>query len=507
MTNPISLKIQQNQTQNLKQIQRLMMSSNMQQAIYLLQLPILELVEVIENELESNSIIESIDEENFESENETSSDIKIAADLELELESKHNLDLNLDVTEQDLTFNDSLFEVLLHLDENFQNSWEETYSHSEKRTVEEDKLLTYSTDAICELPSLYQHLIQQSLETFDNCEDRKIAEALIGNFDSNGFLAVPLNEIAILYNFEEQKLENVLKLIQEFEPYGVGARSIHESLLIQLRCQHKENTLAYTIIEKHYDELLHNRITAIQEGLGCTLEKIMEALTKEISHLDLHPGTLYSRELVQLLVPDIFMTLDGDDLIINVNHDFLPLWRINPTYRKMLLDDTVPIETKKFIQEKILSAKWLQRMISERASTLERIAIFLSKKQRDFFLNPEGQIAPLTMKIVADELNLNESTITRAIANKCISSPRGLFPLRYFFSGKYVSKEGKNISSQSVSDLLQEIIDKEDKKKPYSDAALSNQLQNQGIVCARRTIAKYRMALSLGNAQQRKKYV
>ena len=193
-------------------------------------------------------------------------------------------------------------------------------------------------------------------------------------------------------------------------------------------------------------------------------------------------------------------------MYVSINDEPLPQLCFNRRYLRMLDDPSLSVDTRNFIKQKILSAQWFFQNIHQRNTTLERIAQSLTKRQYQFFSQYDGKLTPLTMKMLAEELNLHESTIARAVVNKYLHTPRGLFPLRFFFTNAYQSTEGEDLSSATVREKLQTLIKNEDKLKPLSDEALSLQLQAQGISCARRTIAKYRRALEIGNAHQRKKF-
>ena len=346
----------------------------------------------------------------------------------------------------------------------------------------------------------------QANEALPEEKDRVLAESLIGNLDENGFLTIPLQEIASLQNCTVAQLEKVLAVIQTFDPCGIGARNLQESLLIQLRSQGKQGTLAYAIIEKHFNDLLQNHIPAIKKGLHCSADQIGKAIDQCITHLDLHPGRRLFHQTASYITPDLTLQLDGESLAVTVNEESLPPLRLNRRYLRMLDDETLASETKTFIQQKVVSAKWLLRNIMQRNDTLAKIGEALARWQREFFLNADGKLVPLTMKTVADELQMHESTIARAVANKYIDTPRGLFSLRFFFTNALTNGAGDEISAKTARDMLCEIIENEDKSRPHSDEALSAIMKAKGINCARRTIAKYRLALNIGNAQQRRKF-
>jgi RNA polymerase sigma-54 factor len=481
------LELQTQQKQHLNLTQRLIMSAHMQQAIRLLQLPLLELEPFIEEQITSNPLLEIVDEKEDSSEQD---------DSPLEEEP---------LEEKEIIIDDQDFTILRNLEEEFQDHFAEGGNTQLKRSTEEEKYKTYLENSIPSELNLYQLLVQESHETFETVKDLEAAEILIGYIDECGFLTTSLSEIVLLHNFSLDHLTRILKEIQTFEPYGVGAATIQESLLIQLRCLKKETTLAYRIVETYYEELLHNRIPLIQKSLHCSSTEIKVALN-DISKLDLHPGTQYSRQKAQPLIPDVNLRLEGDLLVVDINRDYAPHLRLNMQYLKMLEDPQTPIETKNFIRRHIFSARWLMRNLQQRYSTVERIAASLARRQQEFFTQPDGKLVPLTMKTLAEELQLHESTIARTVSNKYINSPRGLMSLRAFFTHGYLSEEGKDLSAQTVRDAVLEIIEKENKQYPLSDEKICGILKQRGILCARRTIAKYRAALQIGNAQQRKKF-
>lgn len=472
---------------NLKQMQRLIMSPQMQQAINMMQMPVLELSTVIQNELEQNPILEYHEEKPDEGNNETNNDEETPP-------------------EQELCFKENDLEILKRLDEDFREHFSESGNYYIKRTAEEEKLKTFLEQSIPQQETLFEHLMVQSREAFETKEELSMAEAIIGNFDESGFLQTPLEEITSLNNFRVSLLKKVLLKIQTFDPFGVGGRDLQESFLIQLRCHKKKDTLAYKIIEMHFDDLLHNRIPKIQKGLQTSAQAIREDIEHQILHLDFHPGTLYSNKVVQYIIPDVTLRQDEDQLSVIINDESLPTLRLNSRYLRMLDDEKLPKETKDFVRNKLVSAKWLLKNIDQRNETITRVVTAIAKWQRDFFLEPDGKLVPLTMKTLAEELDIHESTVARAVAKKYVDSPRGILPLRFFFSNAYTTAEGDDISSKTVREVLKKIIDEENKKRPLSDESISKLLEKKGVNCARRTVAKYRSEMKIGNANQRKQY-
>lgn len=441
--------LDQTLSQNPKQIQKLILSSQMQQALHLLQLPVMELSALVSEELEQNPVLE---------------------------------------------YSDPLpFREPIH-----------------KSGRERDDLRGFIENTLCHETSLFHHLMQQAKETFSSQRQLVCAEAIIGNFDSDGFLSIPLEEIALIHKLPTEELLAALLTIQTFDPSGVGARSLQESLLIQLKNRGKERSFAYRIIQDHYAEIIHNKLPKIAKTLRCPPMEIRKIVEKEIALLDLHPGANFPqghyRPFTHNIFADVIVSEIDGDLLITINDEHVPLFHINSQYLDLLQEEGIPQETRDYIQEKMASAKWLERNLLERHNTLFRIAEQVAERQKDFLFDPSGKLTPLTMKELSEALSLHESTIARAVANKYVASPRGLMPLRCFFTNSYTTHSGENISSRSVKELVKEILAAEDSLSPLSDARISLLIKERGIDCARRTVAKYRKELGRGNASQRKHF-
>lgn len=479
--------MQTSQKQQIQLSQRLIMTAQMQQALRILQLPLQELEPFIEEQVVLNPILEIVDHE-------------VEHDL-VEYEISQNKE-----EENEVIIDDQDFTILTRLEDEWRDHFAENEPLPIKRSSEEEKLRSYHEQLITAHPNLHDSLLQQVGDSFENLKEKEIAQVLIGYIDEAGFLKTPFSEICLLHQFHEEEVQLVLKEIQTFEPYGVGASTIQESLLIQLQCLGKEKTLAYKIVKDHYESLLHHHLPIIQKKLNVSYEKIQKAIENDIAKLDLHPGTQFSPQSFRFIIPDVTIRQENDKLFVEVERDSLPRMRLNSRYLKMLQDASVSNETKHFIKHHLFSARWLERNIQQRFSTIERIVQVLIEKQYQFFIHPDGKLLPLTMSSVAEELNLHESTIARTVSNKFLHSPRGLFPLRAFFTNGYVSQEGKDLSSTTVKQVISELIVNEDKCQPLSDERISFLLKQKGVNCARRTVAKYRMILKIGNARQRRRF-
>jgi RNA polymerase sigma-54 factor len=474
------------QGQGLKLTPKMVMSPHMQQAIRFMQIPVMALAAEIEEQMAENPLLEYSEE--------------VSSDEEPEEPLEQGLP-----PEQEIVIDENDFDILKHLDQEFEDYFAES-GQPQTHHADADKRKTFLDSMIQATPSLFEMLMEQANQTFPEPDRLVMAQAIIGNLNEQGFFQMPLEELALSNDFDEGKLKEILETIKTFDPPGIGASSIQESLLIQLRYQHKESSFAYRLIELCYDDLIHNRIPLIEKRLQCSAEKIRRAIDVEIGRLDIHPGTQFANHLTQTVRPDVFLRQEGDALVVEGNRDDIPHVRLNMKYLRMLNDDTVASETKAFIHHHLLSAKWLMRTLQQRETTIERIGMYLAEYQREFFMNPEGKLVPLTMKTVAEALELHESTVARAVANKYINTPRGLLPLRDFFTNGFLTSQGEDFSSTSVREAIQRIIDGENKHTPLSDQEISNTLHQAGIPCARRTVAKYRVELSLASALQRKKF-
>ncbi len=457
-----------------------MMMPKMQQAISLLQAPAMEISQIIDAEMEKNPMLEMIEEYGEETKKEDG-----------------------DPKEIEVDHND--FEIMRKLDDEYRDFFDQSSSYQPKSRKDEQKKL-FLEHSIIAPETLYSHLMNQARETFETEEELQLAELVIGSLDQRGFLGTDVEEIAAMGNVAPHEVEDLLEEIQTFEPFGVGARSTKECLLIQLRNRGDEASLAYKIIEKYYDELLHNKIPFIQKKLNISYEQICRIMEEDIARLNLQPGSWFSTTNDSVIVPDARIREEEGELVLDINDDVIPPLRVNRKYLRMLGQDDLDLSTKEFIHQHLISAKWLMKNIHQRNETLSRILRFIMKRQRRFFIDPEGELVPMTMRDIAEELGLHDSTVARGVAGKYIDTPRGIVLLRSLFSFSYQKQDGSELSAQTVRDKIRALINQEDKKKPFTDEKISQDLKALGIECARRTVAKYRNDLKLGNAQQRRKY-
>lgn len=456
---------------SLQMRQKLVISPQMQQAMHLLQMPLVELESFLEQQIQLNPLLATEEEP---------------------------LDI-LDSPEKE----EAVEETTLDEEEEWNELFSPLDAFSHKKQFSEktrnlDSTLTYS-------PSLYEFLLQQANECFEILEEREIASYIIGNLDEKGFLSISLEELSSLYKIPLTKIQNILKKIQSFEPQGIAACNLQESLLIQLSLQNKKTSLAYIIIEKHYEALLHNQITKIAKSMRCSPAVIQHTIEQEVGKLNFAPGDTTFLDRAYYIVPDATVREEAGKLFIIIERSLNSHIRFNQKYLQLLRDPSTPKKTQHFLKHYFSSARWLARNLEARYTTLENILNFLVRKQEAFFLEAEGKLLPLTMREVAEELGLHESTIARTIANKFISTEKGIFALKFFFTTG-PSNADQEISSRTLQDKINYLIQNENKSAPLSDSEICQLLKKEGLSCARRTVAKYRAALHLRNSRKRKKY-
>ncbi|MCX5702844.1 MAG: RNA polymerase factor sigma-54, partial [Candidatus Omnitrophica bacterium] len=350
-----------------------------------------------------------------------------------------------------------------------------------------------------------QDMLLRQLGMFTNTdEDFKIGQEIIGNIDENGYLKASIEEIANPLNITPEKAENVLKIIQQFEPSGVAARTIPECLLIQLDAAGEKDPLIRKIVENHLDDVAKKNYSQIVKGLKEPLEKI-EPLIKRIVKLDPKPGRNYTTDETQRVIPDIIINEKDENLEITINNEDIPNLGINKLYQDMLKDNGTDPQAKEFISNKLQKAMELLRAISKRQTTLRRIVETLVEIQQEAFRTDLSHLKPFTFAELAQKIDMHESTVCRAVMNKYVKAPYGVVALKDFFSSSIQLQNGQSVSSSHAKKLIKELIEQEDKKQPLSDEDIIKLLlEKNGLKIARRTVAKYREGLRLLSSTYRK---
>jgi RNA polymerase sigma-54 factor len=351
------------------------------------------------------------------------------------------------------------------------------------------------------------HLLWQLHLSNASEAQKEIGTLIIGNLDRDGYLQATLAEIAEMAGCDEFCVEEVLNLVQEFDPPGVAARDLQECLLIQGKILKLEDDLVINIITNHLHDLENRNYHSIVKATGRKPEEIKEAIDI-ITGLDPKPGKQYDEEEIQYISPDIYVYKVDNEFVILLNEDGMPKLRISPFYREALSKDgDVTDQAREYIQGKLRSAAWLIKSIHQRQRTIYRVADSIIKFQRDFFDKGIAHLKPLVLRDVAEDLSMHESTISRVTTNKYMHTPRGVFELKYFFNSSISSFTGGAVASESVKERIRQLVAHEDPQKPYSDKAIVEKLREENIDIARRTVAKYRELLGILPSNLRKQPV
>lgn len=463
-----------------KQSQKMIMTPQMQQGIQFLQLPLMELSSLIQQEMTENPVLEEITNTQEPS-------------LEKEEAQK----------DSEVDFDDE-FSRLSELDDEWKEYFRQTGSYT-RRSDDEEKRRRFYEESITTQETLQEHLLNQLRLTMTQKKDQELGELLIGNLDENGYLTSPLEELAQNAQASPLEMERVLKILQTFHPVGVGARTLTECLLIQLTRLGKAESLEAKIIREHLSDLGKHNFLGLAKVLNIPLPKIQQA-AEMIATLEPKPGRIFGEQNTQYAMPDIVVEKVEDEYVVVMNDERIPHVRISNLYRNLMKDKNLEGETKDYIRSKVQAGKWLVKNIQLRQQTIYQIASTLVKEQQAFFEHGVTHLKPLIMQTVATAIGMHESTVSRAIANKYMSTPRGLFQLKYFFTPGVQTQTGQNMSTTNIKEIIGELIAKEDSASPLSDQAIVEALKAKGIEVARRTVTKYRKELKILSSNLRKKY-
>ncbi|MBN1520950.1 MAG: RNA polymerase factor sigma-54, partial [Candidatus Aureabacteria bacterium] len=453
--------------QHLKLAQQLVMSPQMQQAIKILQLPLMELRATIQEELNANPVLEEVQDRD----EPVDSSIEEVSQRAEEKEPE--------------TFDEEFqeeFEKLKKLDDEWRDYYHQTYSVKKFTAVDEEKRRFFQ-NSITAGETLHEHLLKQLRMTLSDKESINIGEEIIGNIDDNGYLRTEVENISQKLGKDNNKVEEILKIIHSFHPLGVGARNIRECLLLQMERVEDNHMFVRKIIDSYLDDLAKKRYPQIARRLKITLGDVKKA-ADFIATLEPKPGRIFSNETSHYITPDIFIVKNEEsghyDIVLN--DDRIPHLRISNLYSTLIENKDVPQQTKEYIRDKIRSGMWLIKNIYQRQQTLFRITEQIVKVQKRFLEEGIAYLKPLTMQEVADALSLHESTVSRAIANKYAQTPRGLFQLKYFFTSKIRTENGDAASSRSIKQKIKNIVEAEDKSNPLSDQEIIEKLKAENIV-------------------------
>jgi RNA polymerase sigma-54 factor len=471
--------MQQRQSLALQQV----LSPQLQQSLLILQTPLLELRNLVQQEMETNPVLEELPEEPGTTER---SDAESSADENFKNE----------------------FEKLASLDEEWRDYMAQSASSFDGRrgSKEADEKRQFLFDSIPVQETLQQNLIGQLNQTVLGADDRKAAELIIGNIDDDGFLQSTPEEMALNSGIPQEEFEKMLLLIQTLYPAGVGARDLRDCLLIQLRRQGKENGLEYKIVAEHMEDLGRHRFPDIARRIGTGVEDVQKA-ADNIARLNPRPGQVFAAAPQNYVLPDVIAEKVDGEYQISFNNDQVPHLRISNVYKDIIASgESQTSDVKDYIRDKIRSGKFLIRSIHQRQQTIMNIAQQIVSRQHDFLEHGPSHLKPMTMAEVADAVGVHETTVSRAVSGKYMATPQGVFEMKYFFTGGYQTATGESLSNISVKQAILDLVKHESGSAPLSDHEIVEILTERGIPIARRTVAKYRSELNILPSHMRRKY-
>jgi RNA polymerase sigma-54 factor len=494
--------------------QSLVLAPQLQQSLALLQAPSLELTALVEQELQQNPVLEEIPEPERDSPGEFSEDEGDAVPVTTDEAFERSEDVKSDAAAEYAAAEKSSagpaddfqaeFDKLVQMDQ----EWHDHFSAAGtpvRATAEDEERRQFMFDSLTAGTSLAQHLIEQVRDTGLNPEEQAIAELIVGNIDDYGYLQTTVEELAATTHLPVEKIQELLKVIQGFEPAGVGARDLRECLLLQLERDGRQETLEYRIVSDYMDALGKRRIPEIARGTNQSLDDVQDALAR-IARLEPRPGRGFLSVVEQYVAPEVFVTRTGDDFAVTTNDDQIPHLRISNVYKDMMASGGDNPEVKNYIREKIRAGNFFIRSLHQRQQTLLNIGREIVKRQREFMDQGIAFLKPMTMAQVAGVVGVHETTVSRAVSGKYIETPQGVFEMKFFFTAGLQTASSGDVSNTSVKDMITEIFKNENTTRPLSDQEVVKMLTAKGINIARRTVAKYRDNLGILPSNLRKVY-
>jgi RNA polymerase sigma-54 factor len=461
------------QFQNLTMQQ--VLAPQLQQSLQILQAPTLELRNIVQQELQTNPVLEE-EIGTFESEE------RAKDDREFEEE----------------------FERLAKLDEEWRDYMAQSVSYS-SRNPEDEERRQFFFDSLASQETLQQHLLEQLNTAEVSKSQREAAELIVGNIDELGFLQSSLPEISQNTTHSVPELQQMLDLVQTFHPVGVGARDLKDCLLIQLRRLGKQDSLEYQIVNGFLEDLGRRRFPEVARRLGVSVEQVQRA-ANFISTLDPKPGQIFSPDPNSYVLPDVSVDKIDDGYSVTLNGDQIPHLRISKTYKDLMTQGSNGADVRDYIREKIRSGKFLIKSIHQRQQTILNIANEIVKRQHEFLELGTAFLKPMTMVQIAEAVGVHETTVSRAISGKYMATPQGVFEMKYFFTPGYQTVDGAALSNTSVKEAIADLVRNEQPRNPLSDKEIVEILSDRGIPIARRTVAKYRAELNILPSNLRKQY-
>jgi RNA polymerase sigma-54 factor len=497
-------------SQSMRAEMRMKMAPRMIQSMEILQMPIMALQEKIDQELNDNPLLLDVAEADpgeaeiykpdatspsSETSEETSTEMAEAGRLDEPAMAQGKDDFG-----SDLTGDEEFYDFDDHFREN-------SLSRSAIDELSERKYEALMNAA--DRPQTLQAYLEEQLALLDLAPDqRQMAEFIINNLDERGYLSVSVFEIAreAGHAVRPTEVEEVLKIVQSFDPPGVAARSLKECLLLQIPDDHPHAAGLKALIQNHLEDIQFNRLPLIERKTGMSIAMIRE-LIEQIRRLDTRPGSRFLSSQNEFVIPDFVLEeKEGGGYLVRLVDESLPNLGIAKTYARLARNRGVDSQTREYLQRKLQAARWLIEAIEQRRTTLQRVAQEIINHQQKSIELGDEYLEPLKMQQIADKIGVHVTTISRAVDDKWISTPRGIFPLKRFFKGGTTTADGEEMAWDTIKQKLSELIAREDKKEPLSDEEIVKAFEKDGIKIARRTVTKYREAMHIPSSRQRKEY-
>jgi len=476
-----------------RQTQSLVLAPQLRQSLKILQVAAMDLRTEIQEELQNNPTLEELPSESVSLEDGSSSHDE-TADPESGAESSES---------DEMDFSKE-FEILGKLDEDWRDYMSQV-GGAQPHTSEDAERRQHFLDSLVIVASLQEHLMNQAELSGLSSDAHAALRYLVGSIDDRGFLTQSPADAALQADLPLSSMQEAVAALRTFDPPGIGSQSLEECLLAQLANHNRGSSLAARIVRDHFDLLARRRIPELARKLGAAQDDIQAAI-EEIGKLDPAPGRRFSEDTNRVVEPDVTIVKDEGEWKIVLNSDYIPRLRISNTYRELIAKGTLSKSEREYLRERMRSGKFLIDSIEQRQRTIERISREILKAQIDFFEHGVSQLKPLTMTQIADIVGVHETTVSRAIANKYVKTPHGVFAIKYFFTTGYQSDAGASVSNTSVKELITDLVAMEDRSAPLSDQVIVTRLHEKGLSIARRTVAKYREELGILPSNLRRDY-
>ncbi len=483
------------------------LAPQLQQSLALLQAPTLELKALVEQEVQQNPCLEEVPAAEMEQ-----------TDRNREEGNPANDPTDLAEPPPDVMFDPATekpssapvddfqaeFEKLTRQDQEWRDHFSQTNLPT-RQGPEAEERRQFMFDSLVAGTSLQETLLEQMRFSDMLEEQQRIGEMIIGNIDDRGYLKETVDALSFSSGESAEKIAAVLKIIQAFDPPGVAARDPRECLMLQLERAGSEKTIEYRIVRDYMDALFKRKMPEIARGLGITVDQVQEAVQR-ISCLEPHPGREFLPDDDRYVLPEVFVTKVGDDYVVTTNNEQIPHLRISNHYKEVMGQAGAPAEAREWIRERIRAGKFLIKSLQQRQQTILNIGREIVARQREFMDKGRAYLKPMTMVQVAEVVKVHETTVSRAVSNKYIDTPQGIYEMKFFFTAGIQTDNGNGVSNTSVKDMVAAMFAGENTGKPLSDQEIVKMLKEKGIVIARRTVAKYRAELNILPSNLRKVY-